>query len=1414
MNFSSIEPLSGGNFKKWKQDIEIVLGLMDLDLALREEEPEPLTDVSTAEQRLKHEKWEKANRMSLMVMKRTMSETVRGGIVVGDKAKDFLEAIGAKYRESEKAEMGNLMTTLTTLKFEENKSVREHILKLVETASKLKDLEVPVDDAFVVHMALNSLPSSFEQLKVSYNTQKEKWTLDDLISICAQEEARIKKNQMINHVNFMQTDVGKKPMYQHGKIPKPFNSYDTAMNASSSKGPEMSKKNMDNVKCYFCKRFGHMKKDCEKRKNWKVKKGISFVEIFVCFETNLVEVPPNSWWFDTGCSVHITNSLQGFTRGTTTTKNEVFQVYVGNGNKVAVEAIGSLKLKLSSGHVLELFDVLYVPSLRRNLISASKLVKSGYAFVGDNESIRISMKNNPNVVVGICFLVNDLWQLLCSIFSNSNCLNVDIFLPSKRLQSNESSAMLWHKRLGHISKVRMERLIKDNILPALDFGDLKDCIDCCKGKLTKVKKKSSIRSQKLLEVIHTDVCGPFPIKTLCGNIYFVTFIDDYSRFTYLYLIKDKTSVFECFKKFKTEVENQLDLSIKVLRSDRGGEYYGRYTEIGQAKGHLAVYLEQCGIQAQYTSPGTPQQNGVAERRNRTLIEMVRSMMSRAKLPQYLWGEALQMANYILNRVPTKAVSKTPYEVWIGRKPSLNHLHIWGCRAEARVYNPREKKLDSRTISCHFVGFPEKTKGYRFYSTDFPMRIFETGVAKFIEEGECSLEPDMEASRFNLEETGNVLPDNNIEWFDNGGTFGIQTTENDGGVINITQQQIEFNIDNFDHSMSGVGLDFHAVTSSQILGGLPGQQVRMENSEQPDIGTSSQPTRELIEPQATTERRILPARTRKSAISSDYVVYLQEIEMCEGMQDDPVTFYEAMETQQSNYWRDAMIDELRSMQTNNVWTLVEAPLNVKPIGCKWVFKTKRDLNGKVERYKARLVAKGFTQTEGIDYSETFSPVSTKDSLRIILSLVAHYDLELNQMDVKTAFLNGELEEEIYIQQPMGFVREGQENMVCKLNKSIYGLKQASRQWFMKFDQKVTAMGFIENKIDDCIYVKVCGSKFVFLILYVDDILLASNCMNMLLETKGLLSKTFEMKDMGNASFVLGIEIVRNRSKKLLGLSQKSYIENVLQRFNMQHCSNGEVPMGKGDRLNKSQCPKNELEKHGMSTKPYASLVGSLMYAQVCTRPDLAFAISVLGRYQANPGEQHWVAAKKVLRYLQRTKSYMLVYRSVENLELVGYTDSDFAGCLDDRKSTSGYVFTLGGAAVSWKSVKQKALATSTMEAEFIALFEATKKWLWLKNLITFMRLVDSISRPLVIHCDNKAAVFFSKNNKKSEATRLMDVKYLSVKEHVKKGDILVEHIDTQRMIADPLTKPLAVGVFKEHITSMGFHESFDSAGLWE
>ncbi|RVX15068.1 Retrovirus-related Pol polyprotein from transposon TNT 1-94 [Vitis vinifera] len=282
-----------------------------------------------------------------------------------------------------------------------------------------------------------------------------------------------------------------------------------------------------------------------------------------------------------------------------------------------------------------------------------------------------------------------------------------------------------------------------------------------------------------------------------------------------------------------------------------------------------------------------------------------------------------------------------------------------------------------------------------------------------------------------------------------------------------------------------------------------------------------------------------------------------------------------------------------------------------------YVTKRDAKGNIECFKAKLVAKGFTQKEGIDYRDTFSPVSKKDSLKIIMALVAHFDLELHQMDVKTTFLNGNLDEDIYMEQPEGFAKKGNEHLVCKLKKSIYGLKQASRQWCIKFNNTITSFGFKENTVDQCIYLKISGSKFIFLILYVDDILLASSDLGLLRETKEHLSKNFQMVDMGEANYVIGIEIFRNRSRGVLGLSQKGYIDRVLERFNMQSCSSGVAPILKGDKLSKKQCLRNNMEREQMKKIPYASVVGSLMYAQTCTRLDISFDVGMLGRYQSDP-----------------------------------------------------------------------------------------------------------------------------------------------------------------------------------------------------
>jgi hypothetical protein len=340
-------------------------------------------------------------------------------------------------------------------------------------------------------------------------------------------------------------------------------------------------------------------------------------------------------------------------------------------------------------------------------------------------------------------------------------------------------------------------------------------------------------------------------------------------------------------------------------------------------------------------------------------------------------------------------------------------------------------------------------------------------------------------------------------------------------------------------------------------------------------------------------------------------------------------------------------------------------------------------------------------------ETFSPVAKFISICIISALTACYVLELHQMDVKTAFLNGHLEEVIYMLQPEGFREKGNENLVCKLNRSIYGLKQASRQWYILFDNAITSYGFSMTEGDDCIYTKIVGGNFVLLSLYVDDILIASNNNATLAEVKAWLSSKFDMKDMGEASYVLGVEIHRNWNKRLLGLSQKTYLQSVLKRFSMENYKSVNVPLVKGTKLSEEMCANTPDEKQRMKGIPYASALSCLLYAMLFTRPDLNHAIGILGRYQKNPGEEHWKHIKHVLLYVKGTLDYSLYFND-QNLQLQDYTDADWQGDLDGRRSTSGYIFTLAGGAISWCSKKQSSVALSSMKAEYIAASEAAKE----------------------------------------------------------------------------------------------------------
>ena len=524
-----------------------------------------------------------------------------------------------------------------------------------------------------------------------------------------------------------------------------------------------------------------------------------------------------------------------------------------------------------------------------------------------------------------------------------------------------------------------------------------------------------------------------------GERYFITFIDDYSRYCYLYLLHERTQLVDVLETFISEVERQLNRKVKVIHSDRGGEYYGKTSEVGQIPGPFKKLLESKGICAQYTMPGSPHQNGIAERRNRTLMEMVRSMVNDSSVPVSLWMYALRTATYILNRVPSKAVPKTPYELWTSRKPSLRHLHVWGCQAEVRIYNLHEKKLDSRTISGYFIGYPERSKGYRFYCPNHSTRIVESGNARFIENG--SVSGSVGARDVEIREP---LMDQNPS--NNPSQIEVPITVAQPQSMNMEQQQMD--------------------APSPIM-----DAIVQEEEENAQVNEQVRPQEEIVSRWSTREKRL--------AISNDYIVYALEHESDFSIDNDSVSFDQAMSGENSDKLLMAMKEELKSMDDNNVWEMTELPKDSKIVGCKWVFKTKRDSKGNVERYKARLVAKGYTQKDGIDYKETFSPVSRKDSLRIIMALVAHFDLELHQMDVKTAFLNGDLEEEVYMDQPQGFETTSKRNLVCRLKKSIYKLKQASRQWYLKFNDTVFSYGFVEMTVDRCIYMKVVGSKFIIL-----------------------------------------------------------------------------------------------------------------------------------------------------------------------------------------------------------------------------------------------------------------------------------------------------------------------------------------------
>ena len=500
--------------------------------------------------------------------------------------------------------------------------------------------------------------------------------------------------------------------------------------------------------------------------------------------------------------------------------------------------------------------------------------------------------------------------------------------------------------------------------------------------------------------------------------------------------------------------------------------------------------------------------------------------------------------------------------------------------------------------------------------------------------------------------------------------------------------------------------------------------------------------------------------------------------------------EAWNSKYSTQWKAAADSEFQSLKETNTSELVELPTNRKAIGCKWVFRVKYGDRGQVERFKGRLVAKGYSQKPGVDYDETFSPVVRFNSIRTLLAVAVKKGMLIHQMDVVTAFLNGNLDEEIYMEQPEGYVELGKEDMVCKLKKSLYGLKQSPRCWNQTFRELMESLNFQQSHADPCIFIKRSepsdADKLTVIAICVDDLIIIATTEGEMNQIKSNLSKHFKMKDLGSLHFCLGVNI--EQTEEGLTLSQKQYIEKLLERYGLQDANPVSTPMDLNVKLVADDGHSKPVDRIR-----YQSMIGSLLYAAVATRPDISQAVGALSKFSSAPTEVHLTAVKRVLRYLKGTISLSLQYKHTVNSEIVGFSDADWASDIDSRHSTTGNVFMLSGGAICWLSQKQSTVAVCTAESEYIALSSAAQEAVWLRRLL--MDLREDCTQPLTIMEDNQGAIAMTSNPVQHTRTKHIDIRYHFVREQVLNGTVQIKYCSSKNMLVDIFTKPLIRGQFE-------------------
>ncbi|KAK8921120.1 hypothetical protein KSP39_PZI020446 [Platanthera zijinensis] len=1020
----------------------------------------------------------------------------------------------------------------------------------------------------------------------------------------------------------------------------------------------------------------------------------------------------SSWIMDSGATHHITSKQPA----TYLDSPHPRSITVANGALIPVS--GSTDISLSPSFPLR--SALHVPSSPFNLLSVGRLTADLDCSVTFTSSSFVIQDRRTQTTIGKGGLRNGFYLL---------------DTPPTILSSVSSTE--WHRRLGHAPLPVLQRALPDISLHP--FQSAAFILSC-----------SLYRSSAPFDLLHSDVWGPYKHTSISGFRYFITFIDDYSRLTWLYLLRDRSEIPRIFRAFIVETRTQFQTTIKTVRTDNAREYVGH---------DFTTLCSEFGILHQTSCAYTPQQNGVAEHKNRHLLDVARSLMLQMHVPKHYWNFAVSTACFLINRLPSSVLHyATPFNLLFPSTPPFPlPPRIFGSTCYVHHLGPPSDKLDPRAAKHIFVGYSRTQKGYLCYSpatrklsvsADVTFRETQPFFSDSLPTPFPSAPSPPSIPRPVLPVTTPLLPV----------PPALPPVPPAPPIIRVYTRRPPC-------SMAPLQ------SASTTVTPRPDDQVQT---------STAHPLAHYV----SLHRLSPPLHTFATSLSSVSV---------------PNSVQEAL---QHPGWRAVMEEKMAALWTNRTWTLVPLPPGQKPVGCKWVFVIKHAADGTIDRLKARLVARGFTQQQGLDYEETFSPVAKLNTVRVLLSVAVHHQWPLLQLDVKNAFLNGDLQETVYMQQPPGFETTG-ESQVCHLRKALYGLKQSPRAWFDKFSKALREIGFTRSSADFSLFTRHRSTGTVLLLVYVDDIIITGNDSNGILAVKLHLSTVFQTKDLGPLRYFLGLEVAR-RSDGLI-LSQRKYCTDLLHDAGYSGCKPIDTPMDVNHKLCAQASDSDTLLDN---PEYYRRLVGKLIYLTV-TRPDISFAVGIVSRYMHSPRSSHLQAVERILRYLKKAPGQGLVYKvSSSTPTLVAYSDADYAGSLDDRRSTSGFCTYFGGHLITWRSKKQAVVARSSAEAEYRAMASVVSELTWLESLLTDLDV--KLPSPALLLCDSQAAIHIAKNPVFHERTKHIEVDCHFIREKVQLKKIDLRHVPGTEQVADVLTKALSSTLFYQCLSKLGAYDLYAPA----